>query len=94
MTKERLLIVSICVLASTVLQAQAIPDAIRQSAIALRDIAIQDSAAYEIVESLTMEVGPRLAGSAGDAAAVRWATGMLTSLGFRNVRAELVEVPH
>ena len=46
MTKERLLIVSCCLLASADTRAQAIPDAVRHSAIAPRDIAIQDSAAY------------------------------------------------
>ena len=54
---------------------------------------MQGSAAYDIVESITMEVGPRLAGSAGDAAAVRWAMEKLTSMGFENVRSEPVEVP-
>jgi hypothetical protein len=60
----------------------------------LRDAAMNDSAAYDIVESLTMEVGPRSAGSAGDAAAVLWAVEKLTSLGFTNVRTEDVMVPH
>ena len=55
---------------------------------------MQDSIAYELVESLTMEVGPRSAGSAGDKAAVAWAIQMLTGLGFENVRTEDVDVPH
>ena len=36
--------------------------------------------------SLVTEVGPRSAGSSGDAAAVRWALNKLASLGFSNVR--------
>ncbi len=60
---------------------------------ALRDAALDDPLAFELVASLTTEVGPRLAGSAGDIAAVRWAEQKLTSLGFSNVRAEPVVVP-
>ena len=74
--------------------AQAIPDDIRTRAAALRDAALQESIAYDVVRSLTMEVGPRSAGSAGDAAAVAWAIEKLESLGFENVHADPVEVPH
>lgn len=74
--------------------AQAIPDDIQEQAIALRDGAMQNSIAYDVVESLTMEVGPRSAGSAGDAAAIRWAVEKLQSLGFRNVHTDEVSVPH
>lgn len=75
-------------------QALAIPDDVKQHAAALRDEAMKDSAAYGILESLTMEVGPRSAGSAADAAAVLWAVDMLESLGLKNVRREVVSVPH
>ena len=74
--------------------AQAIPDDIRKGAIQLRDSAMQDSVAWDVVESLTMEVGPRSAGSAGDAAAVQWAVKKLKSLGFENVHTDEVQVPH
>ncbi len=60
----------------------------------LRDEALRGTEAYGIVRSLTVEVGPRLAGSQGDRRAVAWATRKLTELGFANVRAEAVEVPH
>ena len=79
---------------STALFAQAIPQDVRDQAAALRDAAIVDSVAYDVVESLTMEVGPRSAGSAGDAAAVKWGVEKLTSLGFKNVHTDAVEVPH
>jgi len=92
--KIRPLILSLCVLAAAAGCDQHDPDEVWQDAIVLRDTALQDSAAYDIVESLTTEVGPRSAGSAGDAAAVRWAINKLTTLGFENVRGELVEVPH
>ena len=49
--------------------------------------------AYAIAASLTTEVGPRLAGSDGDARAVQWALARFKALGFANVRAEPVAVP-
>ncbi|EAQ96444.2 M20/M25/M40 family metallo-hydrolase [Congregibacter litoralis] len=54
----------------------------------LRDTAMQGSMAYEIVESLTTEVGPRLAGTAAEARARDWAVAKLESLGFDGVRVE------
>jgi hypothetical protein len=87
--------IALLVLFTTVsAQAQIIPDDVRANAIALRDQAMRDTIAYELVESLTMEVGPRSAGSPGDAAAVAWAVQMMQGLGFQNVRTEEVLVPH
>jgi carboxypeptidase Q len=60
----------------------------------LRTEALAGTQSYEIVRSLTVEVGPRLAGSPGDARGVEWAKKKLAALGFQNVRAEPVEVPH
>jgi len=60
---------------------------------ALRERALADDTAYELVRSLTTEVGPRLAGTPGDVAAVAWAMRALKTLGFQNVRAEPVTVP-
>lgn len=60
---------------------------------ALRDRALSASTAFEHVSSLVTEVGPRSAGSAGDAAAVRWAMNRLAALGFSNVRTQDVLVP-
>lgn len=74
--------------------AQIVPDDVRANAVALRDQAMRDTIAYELVESLTMQVGPRSAGSAGDTAAVAWAVQMMKELGFQNVRTEEVLVPH
>lgn len=61
---------------------------------ALRDKAAAGTLAFEHVSSLVTEVGPRSAGSAGDATAVRWAMNKLASLGFSNVRSQDVLVPH
>jgi carboxypeptidase Q len=85
----------ICLLATAAASAHAgpIPDELRASAAALRDSALEGSPAYDIVESLTMEIGPRLAGSPGDRAAVAWAVDKLRELGLENVRTQEVEVP-
>ena len=48
--------------------------------------------ATEWVRRLTDEVGPRLAGSAGDRAAIAWGLSLFRELGFANVRAEEVPV--
>lgn len=48
--------------------------------------------AYEIVSSLTREVGPRIAGSEGDKKAVVWAENKLQSLGFDKVYKQPVRV--
>ncbi|HMM33255.1 MAG TPA: M20/M25/M40 family metallo-hydrolase [Thermoanaerobaculia bacterium] len=48
--------------------------------------------AVEWVRRLTDEVGPRLAGSPGDRAAVAWGQALLRELGFANVRSEEVPV--
>ena len=55
--------------------------------------AAQDHMAYDIAESLVIEVGPRFAGTEGDRKAVEWALQKLNVLGFENVRAEPVAVP-
>lgn len=65
-----------------------------EQAAALRDNALANSRAYDIVASLTMEVGPRFAGSEGDRAGVAWALEMMRELGLQNIRPENVIVPH
>ncbi len=72
----------------------ALPSAIRQQAVRLREDAMKGTRAYNWVASLTTEVGPRLAGSRGDQAAVEWGLRTLRELGFENVRAEPATVPH
>src|SRR5688500_6560292 len=64
------------------------------TAAALRDRALKGTSAYDHVSSLVTEVGPRLAGSPGDEAAVRWAMNRLGKLGFSGVRTQDVLVPH
>lgn len=69
-------------------------DADLATAGALRDRALKGTGAYDHVSSLVTEVGPRLAGSPGDEAAVRWAMNRLGKLGFTGVRSQDVLVPH
>lgn len=73
------------------------PTQIPQAAIAratqLRDAALTDSTAWNVTESLTTEVGPRLAGSDADARAVAWAVAKFKQLGFDKVWTEPVTFP-
>ena len=61
---------------------------LRSGAEAVRDRALSDPTAYDYVESLSVEVGPRLAGSEAAARARDWAVAKLTSLGFAKVHVE------
>lgn len=68
-----------------------------ETAVALRERALAEPGRdlpWDLLESLTTEVGPRFAGSPGDRAAVAWALEKLEALGLDNVRAEPVTVPH
>ncbi|EKE68278.1 M20/M25/M40 family metallo-hydrolase [Gallaecimonas xiamenensis] len=64
-----------------------------QTAAKLRDQALQSSQAYDLVESLVVEVGPRLAGSDNNKKAEAWAINKLKSLGFDKVYTEAVTIP-
>src|SRR5687768_8539135 len=70
-----------------------IPDAALQTATQLRERALADSTAWDVVESLTTEVGPRMAGSEGDARAVQWAEATFKQLGYDKVWLEPVSFP-
>lgn len=59
----------------------------------LRDQALEQDEAYEIVEDLTTRIGPRLAGSEAEQRAIAWAVAMLEERGFQNVRAEPFTIP-
>ncbi len=76
------------VLASAAAPALAQPDSLAMMTGRLRDRAMSGSGAYDILESLTTEVGPRPAGSPAIARAKDWAIAKMTSLGFSNVHAE------
>jgi hypothetical protein len=70
-----------------------LPPDLAEEAASLRNVALAESDAYRLVYSLTTEVGPRLAGSEGDRAAVAWALTTLSEMGFDDVRAQTVIVP-
>lgn len=55
---------------------------------ALRDAALGDTVAWSIVEGLTTEIGPRLAGTPAEARARDWAVARLKALGFADPRIE------
>jgi carboxypeptidase Q len=59
----------------------------------LRDAALEDEVAWDIVEGLTTEIGPRLAGTEAEARAREWAVGKLKALGFSNVHVETYDMP-
>ena len=59
----------------------------------LRESALKDEIALDIVEGLTTEIGPRLGGTEAEARARAWAVTKLKSLGFRNVHVEPTTMP-
>src|SRR5690606_27045793 len=70
-----------------------IPDAALAQAEQLRTRALEDDTGWKVVESLTTEVGPRMAGSEADARAVAWAEAKFRELGFDRVWTEPVTFP-
>lgn len=59
----------------------------------LRDAAMNDQIAWNFVEDLTTEVGPRLAATKAEARARDWAAQRLEELGFSDVRIETYDMP-
>ena len=59
----------------------------------LREAALHDETAWHVLESLTTEVGPRVAGSEADARAVTWMVAKFKALGFDKVWTEPVTFP-
>ncbi|MDR3513679.1 MAG: M28 family peptidase [Caulobacteraceae bacterium] len=63
-------------------------DPLRAAADAARDAGLKDPTAYQLVESISTDVGPRLAGSEAAARARDWGVARLKALGFSNVHVE------
>ncbi|HXG82087.1 MAG TPA: M20/M25/M40 family metallo-hydrolase [Sphingomicrobium sp.] len=79
-------------LAAAPVAAQTIPAP--EKVAALRDTAVErDEYAWDIIEGLTTEVGPRLGGTAAEARARDWAVKKLSAMGFANVRVETFDMP-
>ncbi len=55
---------------------------------------LEDDTAWDVLTSLTTEIGPRLPGSDAEARARDWGVQKLKNLGFRNVRIETFELPY
>jgi Zn-dependent M28 family amino/carboxypeptidase len=60
---------------------------------ALIERALADERAYEILESVTTEIGPRLGGSEAEARARVWGAAKMKAMGFKNVRIETFDMP-
>ncbi len=56
--------------------------------------ALADDRAYDILESLTTEIGPRLGGSEAEARARDWGAAKMKAMGFKNVRIETFDMPY
>ncbi len=65
----------------------------RERAAVLMAEALEDNRAYELVASLTTEVGPRLAGTDAEERARQWALAKMTALGLTNARIEEFQLP-
>ncbi|TCV96000.1 Zn-dependent M28 family amino/carboxypeptidase [Luteibacter rhizovicinus] len=74
-------------------KATTIPAKAVSAAEQLRDRAVTDQTAYKVVESLTTEVGPRVAGSPNDERGRAWAVAKFKELGFDKVYTEKVTYP-
>src|SRR5277367_983157 len=96
MTRYPILIfVTILLLPPSSLAEHPVPTALKLDPLvaSLRDKALHDDTAWEIVESVTTEVGPRPDGSEAEGRARTWAVAKMKSLGFRNVRVEPYTLP-
>lgn len=76
------------ILAAVLLAGPAAAQDLTQGAIAVRDKALTDTTAWDVVESLTTEIGPRPVGSPAMQRARDWSVATFTRLGFENVRVE------
>lgn len=65
----------------------------QQTLIALKQQSLNSSLSYDLIESLTTEVGNRLMGTPGDAKSVVWAQQKMKALGFDKVWIEELEGP-
>jgi len=70
-----------------------IPVATIETAIQLRDAALESDLAWQIVEDLTTEVGPRMPGTEADLRGVEWMKQRFEDLGFDRVYLEPVSYP-
>ena len=95
MKDYRTLVVKVIVLLmsvfATTLQAQVLTAEHQQVLKKLQEQALSTPLSYQLLESLTTEVGPRLMGTPADALAVQWAVTKMKALGFDKVWTEEVD---
>jgi len=77
----------------TVTAAEIISNEQKQRAQSLLDEALKSDLGFSIVESLTTEIGPRLAGSEAEQRALKWGKKLGESLGFDRVVLEEFKIP-
>lgn len=94
MTRFGLLVLTALLSFASLAASPALTPADLAAAAALRERALKGTEAWDTVAALATEIGPRLAGSEGDRAAVAWALDKMKAAGFTNVRAQDVLVPH
>ena len=73
---------------------EVISQSVKDEADALIAKSFQSDLGYQIIESLTTEVGQRLAGTEAEARARDWGVAKFKALGFKNVRIEPFQVDH
>ena len=93
----RIALALLALASSTALAAQhsapPLPAPVDAKVAVLRDAALKDDVAYDIVEGLTTEVGQRLAATEAEARARTWGVAKLKALGFKNVHVETYQMP-
>jgi len=89
-----LLPISLCLFSQLAFAGDGLLDAKSlNNAAALRDGALQKNEATRLLESLTTEIGPRMAGSPANAQAVAWAQAKFKALGYDKVYLQPVTYP-
>ncbi len=86
-------LISLCISTITVAQDKHFTISQIKTASELRDNAMEGTMAWDILESITTEVGPRFPGSEGDKLAVKWAMKKFEQLGYDKIWKEPVPVP-
>ncbi|MEM7084382.1 MAG: M20/M25/M40 family metallo-hydrolase [Pseudomonadota bacterium] len=87
------LVMALIILVSVHAESPIINEAQSVTATQLIDSALKSELAFEIVESLTTEVGPRLGGSEAEARAREWGVKLGKKLGFDRVTVEEFSMP-
>ncbi len=81
---------SLAASAAVALPAFSIPTYAKETPV---ELGLVDEVAWDIVEGLTTEIGPRQAGTPAEASARKWALAKLKSLGLNNARIEEYQMP-